>query len=524
MKFIDGKIFREMILSGSNNLTNNRSIVDKLNVFPVPDGDTGTNMYLTFNNGLNEISKNDTDDLNTIAKIFSKGLLMGARGNSGVILSQIFRGFYNGIENKESINSLDLLNCFKKGSEVAYKAVMKPVEGTILTVIREATSNTEQQLNNNLVEVEEFIDIFYNNAKVSLENTPNLLPILKDANVVDSGGCGLVYILEGFRSYILGNPVNLIENREEEKEVSEDIETGYNIEFELVLNSNFVKIYDEKKFKDSLNKLGSISLYLKDNDSIKIKMNSMLPGEVLNKAQRIGEFVDVSIHNVDEFLGGELKEYGFISVSSGDGLKDLFKKYNVDIVINGGQTMNPSTEDFDDAIRKINAKNIFILPNNSNIILAAKQASKLVKNKNVIVIETKSIIEGISACLMFNPDDDVKNNIKEMNSAIRSVKSGQVTYSIKDTKFDGVDIKANDYMGINGKKIVASNSDLAKTTKLLLDSLIDEDDELVTLIYGKDVSDEIVNDIKDYIENTYDFEVEVVYGGQPIYSFFIGVE
>lgn len=549
MDIINGKILKGMIFSGANNLNNQKNNIDALNVFPVPDGDTGTNMSMTFSNGLQEVKKLSDDNLSVVAKTLSRGLLMGARGNSGVILSQIFRGFYQSVDGKETVDAKDLAEAFNKGSQVAYKAVMRPVEGTILTVIREsayyAGNYVETHPNCNIIE---YFNILCKEAKISLDNTPELLPVLKEVGVVDSGATGLLTILEGFKLFLEGNPVE-VQDVETTNEASQlEIENegfGYCTEFILRLDEKSLKAFKEEKLRELMGKLGDSLVVVQDEDLVKVHVHTLTPGEALNVAQRYGEFVKLKIENMQEqhnhIVNKDLKvenikeekaaidvmeekDYAIIAVAAGDGLVDLFKEYRVDKVISGGQTMNPSTEDFTDAIKAINAKQIFILPNNSNIILAAKQAASIMEDLNIHVFETKSIPQGLSACLMFNPEATPEENIDEMLNAINHVKTGQVTYAIKDTSFDGIQISSGDYMGIKEKEIVVSVKDKIEATKALLNSMIDENSEIVTIIYGEDVSEDEINSISSYVEETFNIETDVQNGKQPVYSFIIGVE
>lgn len=549
MDIINGKILKGMIFSGANNLNNQKNNIDALNVFPVPDGDTGTNMSMTFSNGIQEVKKLSDDNLSVVAKTLSRGLLMGARGNSGVILSQIFRGFYQSVDGKETVDAKDLAEAFNKGSQVAYKAVMRPVEGTILTVIREsayyAGNYVETHPNCNIIE---YFNILCKEAKISLDNTPELLPVLKEVGVVDSGATGLLTILEGFKLFLEGNPVE-VQDVETTNEASQlEIENegfGYCTEFILRLDEKSLKTFKEEKLRELMGKLGDSLVVVQDEDLVKVHVHTLTPGEALNVAQRYGEFVKLKIENMQEqhnhIVNKDLKvenikeekaainvmeekDYAIIAVAAGDGLVDLFKEYRVDKVISGGQTMNPSTEDFTDAIKAINAKQIFILPNNSNIILAAKQAASIMEDLNIHVFETKSIPQGLSACLMFNPEATPEENIDEMLNAINHVKTGQVTYAIKDTSFDGIQISSGDYMGIKEKEIVVSVKDKIEATKALLNSMIDENSEIVTIIYGEDVNEDEISSISSYVEETFNIETDVQNGKQPVYSFIIGVE
>lgn len=535
MERINGKILREMILNGCNNLSNQRGIIDALNVFPVPDGDTGTNMSMTFSNGLQEVLKSNDENLSTVAKTLSRGLLMGARGNSGVILSQIFRGFYQYVEGKDSVNALELSEAFNKGAAVAYKAVMRPVEGTILTVIREAAYYANKYVEGKPeCSVLEYFDVLCKEAKISLDYTPELLPVLKEVGVVDSGATGLLTILEGFKLALEGKTVTLTEPEKSVQASQVELENegfGYCTEFILRLDEKNLKTFKEEKMRELMSRLGDSLVVVQDEDLVKVHVHTLTPGEALNVAQRYGEFIKLKIENMQEqhshIVNKEIeqqKDYAIIAVAAGEGLSALFKDYRVDKIISGGQTMNPSTEDFTAAIKQVNAKHIYILPNNSNIILAAKQAADIMEDLDIHVFESKSIPQGLSACLMFNPEADCAENIKEMNAAIAHVKTGQVTYAIKDTSFDGIQIEAGDYMGIKEKEIVVSIKDKLEATKRLIDSMIDENSEIVTIIYGEDIGMEEAKLISDYVEENYEVEIDLQNGQQPVYSFIIGVE
>ncbi|RGD43295.1 DAK2 domain-containing protein [Erysipelotrichaceae bacterium AM07-12] len=543
MEMINGKLLKDMLASGANNLSNKFTEIDALNVFPVPDGDTGTNMSLTFNAGVKDALACTSDDVCDIAKVLSKGLLMGARGNSGVITSQIFRGLYQGVDGMKEINGFQLANALVMGSRVAYKAVMRPVEGTILTVVREAADYTYAYATSTQdVTCLQVMEKMLEEAKESLERTPDLLPVLKEVGVVDSGGAGLVTIFEGFVSALKGEVIERQE-AQESKEVAgagmESEEFGYCTEFIIRLSEHGARNFQEEALRDSLARIGNSIVCVRDDDIVKVHVHTLTPGDALNMGQRYGEFAKLKVENMQEqheniMMNATVEEkpkekkpkqkYAIITVAAGDGLKDMFKELRADYVISGGQTMNPSTEDFVQAIHQVNAENIFLLPNNSNIILAAQQAASVCEDLNVEVIPSKSIPQGLSACIMFNPDVDFDMNLAEMNDAINMVKTGQVTYAIKDTTFEGLDIKAGDYMGLKEKDIVVSLPDKMEVTRQLLDMMIDGESEIVTLVYGEDVNEEEANEIAAYVEEKYDVEVEVNNGMQPVYSFIIGVE
>lgn len=545
MKTLNGKIFKEMLLSGAANLSNRHHEIDALNVFPVPDGDTGTNMSMTFSAGVKTAVDACTEQLSLLAKTLSKGLLMGARGNSGVITSQIFRGFYQAVESKDEINVIELADAFMKGAEVAYKAVMRPVEGTILTVIRESSWYAKEYVKTNPdISIEEYMDKLIEFAQDSLNNTPELLPVLKEVGVVDSGGAGLLVILEGFKASLEGKPYVLAETKAESSSAAMDIENdefGYCTEFIIRLSEKGQVIFTEDKLRNALARLGESIVVVQDEELVKVHVHTLTPGDALNLAQRYGEFVKLKIENMQEqhstIQGGvaptqattevkakECKEYALITVAAGEGLMNLFKEYRCDEVISGGQTMNPSTEDFVEAIKKVNAKHIFLLPNNSNIVMAAQQAAIVMDDLDIHVLPTKTIPQGLSACIMFNPEVSVEENLSEMQEAIDHVKTGQITYAIKDTTYEGLPISAGDYMGMLGKTICVAVPNKLEACFSLLDAMIDEDSELITVIVGEEATEEECNEVVNYIEENFDVEVEVQNGQQPVYSFIFGVE
>ncbi len=543
METINGSLFKDMLASGANNLSNKFSEIDALNVFPVPDGDTGTNMSLTFNAGVKDALACSSDDVCEIAKVLSKGLLMGARGNSGVITSQIFRGLYQGVDGMKEINGFQLANALVQGSRVAYKAVMRPVEGTILTVVREAADYTYAYATSTQdVTVTQVMEKMVQEAKESLERTPELLPVLKEVGVVDSGGAGLVTIFEGFLSALNGNVIQKEEVSETSEGVQSSLESeefGYCTEFIIRLSECGMKNFKEESLRDSLASIGNSIVCVQDDDIVKVHVHTLTPGDALNMGQRYGEFVKLKVENMQEqheniMLNATVEKapakempkskYAIITVAAGDGLKEMFTELRADYVISGGQTMNPSTEDFVQAIEKVNAEHIFILPNNSNIVLAAQQAASVCEDQHIEVIPTKTIPQGLSACIMFNPEVDFDMNLSEMTDAIALVKTGQVTYAIKDTMFEGMEIREGDFMGILEKDIVVTNTDKFETTRQLIQSMIDDDSEIVTLIYGEDIKEDEAQEIATYIEDNYDVEVEVHNGEQPVYSFILGVE
>ncbi|MGL5752297.1 MAG: DAK2 domain-containing protein [Paraclostridium sp.] len=539
IQYIDGKNLRDMIVSGANNLQNNKDLVDKLNVFPVPDGDTGTNMSLTISYAMKELSKVDNDDITNIGKSLAKGSLMGARGNSGVILSQIIRGFTKSIEGSEKLTTTDLADAFKNGSDTAYKAVIKPIEGTILTVVRESGEYAIKAAKKE-TDIIKFLELVIKEANASLERTPDLLKNLKDAGVVDSGGKGLVLIYEGMYHALKGNPIVVNEGGQtndvsisvpQETINPEDIKFAYCTEF--ILESN--KISDDK-IKDIMLPYGDSLAVVGDEGIIKVHVHTNEPGSVLQEALKYGQLATIKIENmkvqhenivVDSQTAVSQepeKEFGFIATSMGDGLANIFRDFGVDHIIEGGQTMNPSTEDFMKAIDEINAENIFILPNNSNIIMAANQA-KALSDKNIIVIPSKTVSQGFSALVGFNAEASVEENEESMIECLSLVKSGQVTYAVRDTVMNDIDVKEGNYIGIGESKLLSAGENREEITLGLIEKLSDEDTAIITLFYGEDVSEEEANRFRDLIEEKYeDIDVELYYGGQPLYYYLISVE
>ncbi len=543
IQYIDAKILKEMFISGANNLQNHKDLVDKLNVFPVPDGDTGTNMSLTISYAMKELSKIEDGTITEIGKALSKGSLMGARGNSGVILSQIIRGFAKSIEGKEQLSCEDFANAFKNGSDTAYKAVIKPIEGTILTVVREssefAVKNYKKE--NDLIK---FLEMVIKEANESLERTPELLKALKEAKVVDSGGKGLVLIYEGMLSALKGNPIKLKDSSSNTQTISsqaqanavntEDIKFSYCTEF--ILESDKVQ---DTEIRDLMLKYGDSLAVVGDEGIIKVHVHTNDPGLVLQDALKFGQLVTIKIENMkvqhenivisaqDETASSEVseeKEFGFIATSMGEGLAQIFKDFGVDHIIEGGQTMNPSTEDFVKAIDTINAKNIFIFPNNSNIIMAANQA-KEISEKNIVVIPTKNTPQGFTALVNFNAEASVEENEEAMMNSLALVKSGQVTYAVRDTVMNDIDVKEGNIIGIAEGKLLSAGETVGEITKELIDKLVDEDTAIVTLFYGEDVSEEDANELRDLLEERFeDIDVELYYGGQPLYYYLVSVE
>jgi uncharacterized protein len=556
IRILDGRLFAEMVFQGAAHLSNNAKAVDALNVFPVPDGDTGTNMNLSMTSGAKEVKNNISDHIGKVGSALAKGLLMGARGNSGVILSQLFRGFAKAVEAKKEINSAEFAAALEAGVNTAYKAVMKPVEGTILTVAKDAAKRAvevakkEQDI---AVVMEEVVK----EAKASLQRTPELLSVLKEVGVVDSGGQGLVYVYEGFLSALKGENVadrkptevsmqELI-NAEHHKSAqshidTDEIEFGYCTEFMVRFERDKLQkhSFSEETFRQDLSRFGDSLLVIADDELVKVHIHTEQPGEVLTYGQKYGSLINIKIENMRQQHANIVNEernaasnvskakqkekYGIVTIVMGSGVAELFKSIGAHVVIEGGQTMNPSTEDIVKAIESINAETVFVLPNNKNIIMTAQQAATVV-NQKVIVIPSKTVPQGMSALLAFNPSLSEEQNEKAMTVALSRVKTGQVTFSVRDTTIDGVEIEKDDYMGLADNKIVASERDKLSVTKQLLNTLIDEDSEIVTMIYGEEATEEEVEAIVSYIEETYpDVEVEVHNGKQPLYPFIFSVE
>ncbi|MEN2464615.1 DAK2 domain-containing protein [Ornithinibacillus sp. FSL M8-0202] len=546
---LDGIMFSQMVLTGAHHLTNNAKKIDALNVFPVPDGDTGTNMNLSMTSGANEVRKNKSESISDVANAFSKGLLMGARGNSGVILSQIFRGFAKGMDKKTSLTTKDLALAFDSGVQTAYKAVMKPVEGTILTVAKDAAKKAVEigeQEDDVIVMMEKVLQ----EAKASLKRTPDLLPVLKEVGVVDSGGQGLVTVYEGFLSALKGEelPDDVVEmddmiNAEHHKSAQDfmdtsEIEFGYCTEFMVKFEEDKLQEnpFDESEFRNELSQHGDSLLVVSDEEIVKVHVHTEYPGNVLTIGQRHGSLINMKIENMREqhtaIVGEPVKpatpkekaEFGIVTVAMGSGLKALFESLGATVVIEGGQTMNPSTQDIADAINQANAKNVIVLPNNKNIVMAAEQAAEL-SEVNAAVVATKTIPQGISALLAFHPEENLDANKANMLEASSHVKTGQITYAVRDTQIDGISIENGNFMGIAEGKIVTTDKDRLEAVKQLFQELITEDDEILTILSGEDVSEDEVNELVSYVEENYeDVEIEVHNGNQPIYSYIFSVE
>ncbi|OKP91996.1 hypothetical protein A3844_02470 [Paenibacillus helianthi] len=586
---INGTDFTAMVLAGAEKLQQHAEHVNSLNVFPVPDGDTGTNMNLTMTAGSNELKKNNTASVGQCAGVLSKGLLMGARGNSGVILSQLFRGLGRYAAQYDELNTQQFAAALQTGVDTAYKAVVKPVEGTILTVAKEAARHAVYYARRT-TDVTELMTEVLAKAKEALANTPELLPVLKQVGVVDSGGQGLVYIYEGFLQHLMGNGsiaapataqgqapapaaapavltkhdnvLSSVQSSAQSQLSTEDIEFLYDMEFFInrLLGNSIKANFDEESFRKALAVNGDSIIVISDDETIKVHVHSKTPGEVLNLALQYGEITQIHILNMREqhrdlLSAGmdiapmpevfadipkeessvqapavppadDMALYGFIAVSSGEGISDIFRSLGVDAILSGGQTMNPSTEDFVNAISSISAKHIYILPNNSNIVLAAQQAKELLEGeRDITVIPSKSIPQGIAAAFAFQEDDAVDTNTSNMLEAISQVKSGQVTNAVRDTVIEELEIKSGQYIGISNSKIVSAADDLLEASQALLTSMLVNGDEIVTILTGAEAEEKVTESLENWLEQTFpQVEVEVHEGGQPLYYYLFSVE
>ncbi len=551
---IDAAVLAKMFLAGAKNLEAKKEWINELNVFPVPDGDTGTNMSMTIMSAAKEVSALEKTSMEELAKAISSGSLRGARGNSGVILSQLFRGFTKVIQGHDTLDVVTLCEAVQKAVETAYKAVMKPKEGTILTVAKGA-ANKALELCEETDDIVFFMGEVIKEAEHVLSKTPDMLPVLKQAGVVDSGGQGLVQVLKGAYDSLLGKEIDYtIEGAAEgsgvvkiSAQTEEEIKFGYCTEFIIVLNQPFTD-KEEQTYKAYLESIGDSIVVVADDEIVKTHVHTNDPGLAIQKALTHGSLSKIKIDNMREEHQERLikdaakmaevqksesaiepteppKEMGFISVSIGDGINEIFKGLGVDYIIEGGQTMNPSTEDMLNAIEKVNAKSVFILPNNKNIVLAANQAATLVEDKKVIVIPTKTIPQGISALINFMPDLSPLENTKRIIDELENVKTGQVTYAVRDTEIDDKVINQGDYMGIGDKSILAVGRDMVETTHAMVAEMVDDESAIISIYYGEEVSEDDANTLGAELEDKYpDVEVEIHYGGQPIYYYVISVE
>lgn len=554
MKSLDGIKFAEMVEAGSRHLSQNAEYVDSLNVFPVPDGDTGTNMNLSMTSGAKETAAHKTENIGNTAQALSKGLLMGARGNSGVILSQLFRGFGKAVEKEDTLDSIKFAQALQHGVDTAYKAVMKPVEGTILTVARVAAEKAVE-----VAEHEQDIRVVMEEtltaAKEALAQTPEMLPVLKEVGVVDSGGQGLVFVYEGFTAVLKGEEiptatvveslddlVNAEHHKAQDFMDTSEIVYGYCTEF-MVRFEEGKKPFDEESFRNDMSKFGDSLLVISDDEVVKIHVHSETPGEVISYGHQYGSLVKIKVDNMrlqhtaivgEDHPQGDTKKaaekevkkhpYAIVTVAMGEGVARLLESIGASYVIEGGQTMNPSTEDIVNAVKKVGAEKVLILPNNKNIVMAAEQAAELL-DIEAAVVPTKTIPQGLAAVLAFNPDQTVEENKKHMANASTNVKSGQITFAVRDTTIDGIEIHKDDFMAINEGSIIQATPSLKVASELLLSDMIDEESEIVTVLYGEDIQKETADELVHFIEEKYpDVEVEVHNGKQPLYPYIFSVE
>lgn len=553
---IDAVLLQKAFLAGAQSIESKKDYINQLNVFPVPDGDTGTNMTLTIMSAAKEVGAIETPTMDNLSKAISSGSLRGARGNSGVILSQLFRGFCRGIAGKTALTTEDLAGCFEQAVATAYKAVMKPKEGTILTVAS-GVAEKAKEIHRKVKDIEEFGRIVIEYGNEVLAYTPELLPVLKEAGVVDSGGQGLMTVLEGAYNALIGKEVvvtaPVMESTQKfdftvEDDPNAEITFGYCTEFIVVLEKEYNE-ETEAEFKEYLSSIGDSLVVVSDDDIVKVHVHTNHPGLAFEKGLTYGSLTRMKIDNMREEHQEKLaregkkpeaqtskpaaetkpaepaKEYGFISVTIGEGINEIFEGLGVDYLIEGGQTMNPSTEDMLNAIDQVNAKTVFILPNNKNIILAANQAQSLVEDKKIVVIPSKTVPQGISAIIAFDPSQTIEDNTTGMTEAMHAVKTGQVTYAVRDTSIDGKTIREGDIMGIGDSGIQAVGTDIYETTMALVDDMVDDDSELICIYYGDDVQEDDANALLDALEKKYkNCDIELHYGGQPIYYYVISVE
>ena len=554
MSNITTSLFQEMVQAASTRLNKQAEYVNSLNVFPVPDGDTGTNMGMTIENGAKEVADKSASIVGEVAAIFAKGLLMGARGNSGVITSQLFRGFSQSVKGKDELDGQALALAFQSGVEVAYKAVMKPVEGTILTVSRGAAIGAKKkaEATNDAVEV---MKAALEGAKAALAKTPDMLPVLKEVGVVDSGGQGLVFIYEGFLSALTGEyiasedfqatPATMSQmiNAEHHKSVAghvatEDITFGYCTEIMVALKQGptYVKDFDYDEFRNYLNELGDSLLVVNDDEIVKVHVHTEDPGLVMQEGLKYGSLVKVKVDNMRNQHEAQLekeeksakpaeeKEYAIIAVVAGEGLAEIFKAQGVDYIISGGQTMNPSTEDFIKAVDQVNARNIIFLPNNKNIFMAAQSAAEVLEQPTT-VIETRTLPQGLTSLLAFDSGKTIEENHDRMTAALSDVVSGSITTAVRDTTIDGLEIHENDNLGMVDGKILVSNPDMLTTLKATFAKMLDEDSEIISIYIGEDGDEELANGLaQDLMEEYEDLEVEIHQGNQPVYPYIFSVE
>ncbi len=551
---IDGKLFRDLVVNGSVKLKNNMNRINDLNVFPVPDGDTGSNMSATMSAGANAIKQSDEESIGKVAKALARGMLMGARGNSGVILSQLFSGIAKGLVDKDNVGVVEFSHALRSGVEQAYAAVIHPVEGTILTVSREGADEAISVCED-VDDFEELFNIYIKELYESLDRTPDLLPILKEVGVIDSGGAGFIEIIEGMRDCLKGKiyedkveqssdyKVDLTNYKHEEGQ-----DFGYCTEF--IMQIEKMSEFSQKEFIDMISPLGDSLVVVQDENILKVHIHTQTPGDALNLAQHFGFFVNLKIENMnlqhtevlihqdeehqDDCECGHdhtlsrapkiKKKYAIVAVVNGEGLKQTFIEMGCDYIVEGGQTMNPSVEDFVTAVEQINADHIIIIPNNKNVLLSAETAAEMIEDKDVYVLKAKTVAQGYSALTMFDATEDIDTNLEEMSEYLTRVKTGEVTFAIRQSKNNGVEINKDDFMGIFNGNIVISNPSRINVVNNLIKEMVNENSEIITIMYGKDVSKDEIDNLLGYIEDEFGIEVDVINGGQDIYSYIISVE
>ena len=556
---ISGSLFRKMVTNGAINLKNNHQEINHLNVFPVPDGDTGTNMQMTMMAGIKEVSALDSKSIVDVSKILSRGLLMGARGNSGVILSQFFRGVYSEIAKiKNGSATVDeFIAALVGGYQMAYRAVMTPVEGTILTVVREAAENVLRE-RPRLKSIEDVLQCYLVQAKESLDRTPELLPVLKQAGVVDSGGAGFIKIIEGMLLAAQGQTLALQQEHVEQHHHEEGFQgrniENFNIEFgyctEFIVKLHNVSDFDQDNLRNTLLQMGDSLVLVQDEELVKVHVHTNQPGVAITLGQKYGDLQTMKVENMRiqhdsvvesihehehdhdhkeavnyQPVKAERSKYGIISVCFGDGIKQAFRELGVDYIIDGGQTMNPPTEEFIKAVKAVNAENVIILPNNSNVILSAEQTLTLCEDQNIRVLKTKSIGQGYASLMVFDNTQEIDDNLESMSEIVANMTTGELTYAVRDTEMNGVAIKKGDFIGITKGNIVVSIPNRLEAVKGLLDKIVKDTSEIVTLFYGNDVEESEVNEVKAYLQSiNEDVEVEIINGKQEIYAYIVAVE
>jgi len=554
---LDGQTFKKLIINGSLKLKKNMSRIDDLNVFPVPDGDTGSNMSATMTAGANAVKETEETDIGKVAKALSRGMLMGARGNSGVILSQLFSGIAKGLESLVEADMKDFAHALRRGVEQAYASVIHPVEGTILTVSREGADRVVSA-EKDLEDFEDLFDIYLKELRASLERTPDLLPVLKEVGVIDSGGAGYIEVVEGMQAALQGKMFKDDISSEQSKKSTNNqakhaqIEAGEHFGYctEFIMQIEKMSEFSQKKFIDMIQPLGDSLVVVQDDNILKVHIHTKTPGDAMNLAQHYGYFVNIKIENMtlqhnevlihqdidhqDDCGCGHdhsasiapalKKKYAIVAVVNGDGLKETFIEMGCDYIIDGGQTMNPSVEDFIKATEQINADHIIIIPNNKNVMLSAESARDMIEDRSVHVLKAKTVAQGYSALTMFDATEDIDTNLEEMNAYISNVKTGEITYAIRDSKNNGVEIKKDQYMGILDGDIVHAMSDRKESVMSLIEKMIEDSSEIITIMYGKQVESDEVDEIQAYIEDHFDLEVDIIDGGQDIYSYIISVE